>query len=82
MRSTEMNTLPPMPPDRVHIAGDALDRIPSNNGGGAYAHQRRKSVTELKQHAISEKEIDEDGDDRDIRKKQVIMARPFRLSTL
>ena len=67
-----MNLLSPMSPEKVQIADEALNRIPSNNGGGAYSHRRRSSVADLKQQVISEKETNEDGDDRDVRKKQVL----------
>ena len=67
-----MNLLPPMSPEKVQIADEALNRIPSNNGGGAYSQRRRSSVVDLKQQIVSEKETKEEGDERDLRKKQVM----------
>lgn len=72
-----MNTLPPMASDttRVQIAGEAIDRVPSNsNSGGAYGQQRRRqslSVGDFKKHTVSEKEVPEAGDERDVKHKQV-----------
>lgn len=61
----------PMSPEKVHIADEALNRVSSCNGDGIYSQQRSKSTAEVKQHAVSEKEITDGGDERDIRKKQV-----------
>ena len=75
-----MNTLPPMSTEtgKFHVADEAITQISSNrvqiadeavgrapsNAGSIYAAKHRQSVTE--------KEIGfDDGDDRDIKKKQV-----------
>ena len=56
-----MNLVPPMAPDRVQIADEAINRVASN-GPGIYT--REKSM-------VAEKEVEVERDERDIRKKQV-----------
>ena len=62
-----------MTPEKIQIADEALNRVSSCNGDGIYSQQRRKSGAEVKEQAVSEKEIVDGGDERDIRKKQVRM---------
>lgn len=57
--------------DKVQIADEAINRIPSNNGNGAYSRQRRQSIAQLKERDVTEKVLEGEADERDIRLKQV-----------
>lgn len=59
---------------QVKIADEALTRNPSNNGGGIYSQQRRQSIAQMKPHHVTEKELEGEGDERDVRMKQVFLA--------
>ena len=61
----------PVSPEKVQIADEAINGVSSNNGGGVHFQHRHRSITKVKEHAVSEKEVNDCGDDRDIRKKQV-----------
>ena len=66
-----MQTLPPLSDSHIHIAHQDAHRIPSV-GTGAYAHPLRSEKQDLSRFSTQEKEIvDEEEDDRDIKKKQV-----------
>ena len=66
-----MNTLPPMSANRIQIADDAVNRVPSA-GTGAYAQQQpRLEKQGLSIYDSQEKEFEEEEDVRDVRKKQV-----------
>ena len=66
-----MQTLPPLAPSRIHIADHDAHRVPSV-GTGAYIHPLRSEKPDLSRFSTQEKEIvDEEEDDRDIKKKQV-----------
>lgn len=66
-----MNTLPPLSVNRIHIADDAVNRVPSA-GTGAYAQQQpRLEKQGLSSYNMQEKEIEEEDDERDVKKKQV-----------
>jgi len=49
-----------------------MSRTLSNNGGGIDSQQRRQSISQLKKHGVTEKELEGEGDERDIKIKQVI----------
>lgn len=68
-----MQNLPSPPATHIHIAHDALTRTASNSAG-AYVHQQHLETSGLKKWSTQEKEVgegEEEGDERDIRKKQV-----------
>lgn len=61
---------------RVQIADEAINRTPSNGGSGVYAQPRPQRSSShrsssLKRQRVSEKELGEEGDGRDLRKAQV-----------
>ncbi|KAF6225912.1 hypothetical protein HO173_012684 [Letharia columbiana] len=58
----------------IHIAHDAVDRIPSV-GTGAYAHQQRLEKPGLSRYSTEEKEVEEEEDGRDVRKKQTFRGK-------
>lgn len=67
-----MQNSPSPPATRIHIADDTLTRTAST-GAGAYVHQQPLETSGLKKWNTQEKEVgeEEEGDERDIRKKQV-----------
>ena len=66
-----MQTLAPLSDSHIQIADDDAHGIPSV-GTGAYAHQLRSEKPDLSRFGTREKDIvDEEEDDRDIKKKQV-----------
>ena len=66
-----MQTLPPLADSHIQIADHDARRVPSV-GTGAYAHPLRSEKPDLSRFSTQEKEIvDEEEDDRDIKKKQV-----------
>ena len=66
-----MQTLPPLSDSHIQIAHHDAHRVPSV-GTGAYAHPLRSEKQDLSRFSTQEKEIvDEEEDDRDIKKKQV-----------
>lgn len=69
-----MQTLPPLSSSHIHIADDAVDRIPSV-GTGAYAHQQRLEKPGLSRYSTEEKEVEEEEDGRDVRKKQTFRGK-------
>lgn len=70
-----MNTLPPLSVNRIHIADDAVNRVPSV-GTGAYAQQQpRLEKPGLSRFSTQEKEIDEEDDARDVKKKQTFSGK-------
>ena len=70
-----MSLAPPMSPDHIHIADEAINRVHSHGGGsGSYTQEKIPNTYPLKSGSSVEREIDDDGDDgdeRDIKKKQV-----------
>jgi len=71
-----------MSPERVRITDEGINRDPSSNGYGMLPQQRSRSVTGLKDNVVTEMEVVEIGDDRDIRKKQVRTSQPISTNTL
>lgn len=65
-----MQSLPPLPAAHIHIADDAPNHSISE-GTGAYAQQHRWEKAGLSTSSTQEKEIEEEDDVRDVRKKQV-----------
>ena len=61
--------------NRIQIADDAVTRITST-GSGAYAHQQRLEKSGLSRYDTQEKEVEEEADERDVRKKQVRFRNP------
>ncbi len=65
-----MNTLPPLSVNRIQIADDAVNRVPSN-GTGTYTQQQRFEKPSLTRRSTEEVEPEQEKDERDVRKKQV-----------
>ena len=67
-----MQTLPPLSKPRIQIADDAVNRIPSNTAASAYEQQQQRlEKIGLRRYSTQEKELREEDDERDVRKKQV-----------
>lgn len=70
-----MQNLPSPSTNRIQIAHDAVTRITST-GSGAYAHRQRVEKPGLSRFDTQEKEVEEEADERDVRKKQVRFHNP------
>ena len=65
-----MQTLPPLSATRIQIVDEAVNRSPSV-GTGAYTQHQRLEKPSLSRSSTQEKEVEEEEDERDVRKKQV-----------
>lgn len=63
-----------MAPNQIQIADEAITRTLSNNGGGTYSQQRPQSIAQVKTHEVTEKELEGERDERDLKMKQVVLA--------
>ena len=69
-----MDTVSPMSSDPVHvqIADDAIIKAPVAHSAYDVPRFQRERSGSLKEHnVLTEKEVNEDGDERDVRKAQV-----------
>lgn len=67
-----MQTVPPSrSTTHIKIADEAVNRVPSNGGAGAYGQQQRLEKQESRRFSTHGKEDVEEDDERDVRKKQV-----------
>lgn len=69
-----------MAQDQVTIAKEAIARTPLDNGGKTYSQQRRQSIAQLKSHDMTEKELEAEGEERDVRMKQVFLAGCYQIT--
>ncbi|CAF9942523.1 MAG: hypothetical protein ALECFALPRED_009787 [Alectoria fallacina] len=69
-----MQTLPPLSATRIQIVDEAVNRNPSV-GTGAYTQHQRLEKPSLSRSSTHEKEVEEEEDERDVRKKQTFRGK-------
>ncbi len=69
-----------MAQNQVTIAKEAIARTPLDNGRKTYSRQRQQSIAQLNPHDMTEKELEAEGDERDVRMKQVYLAGCYQIT--